>query len=172
MSDDRHGGGGTFDRMRGEAGGGSGVGRPVLRSDNEVTAREDRTATRDQLPPELPLDDETEAAFASPFLHLNFLPAVLQGDLEFIIVRDQEYGASWLKRGGVGAMMMLLRKSDRLEEGVKQEPFKYDIFAFLEAHPDRVDDIDDLRRYLALVRAEWDRRQSTTTLPDSPARIG
>lgn len=144
--------------------------RPVMRSDADVLHREDRVKTRDELPPNLP--EEMITTFAPPFLHLNFLPSVLSGDLNFIIDRDQQYGASWLKRGGVGAMMMLLRKSDRLEEGVKQDPFKYDVFAFLEAHPDRVDDIDDLRRYLALVRAEWDRRQMGEQLIDSPARIG
>lgn len=96
--------------------------------------------------------------FAAPFEHLNFVPSVLTVDLAFILEKDQEYNASWLSRGGVGAFMMLARKWDRLEPMVKR--YGYDVFAMLNAHPDRIDDIQDLRRYLTLVDAEWQRRNA------------
>lgn len=96
--------------------------------------------------------------FQKPFEHLNFLGAVLESDREEILRKDQEYNASWLTRGGVGAFMMLARKWDRLEPLVAKHG--YDIFAMLNAHPGRIDDIQDLRRYLALVGAEWQRRLS------------
>lgn len=91
--------------------------------------------------------------FLPPFEHLNYLDRVLDTDRSFIIRRDQEYNASWKRRGGVGAFMMLARKWDRMEPMVAE--FGYDIFKMLAAHPDRIDDVEDLRRYLALVNAEW-----------------
>jgi hypothetical protein len=103
--------------------------------------------------------------FEKQFAHLNYLQLVLDNDHEFLIKKDVEYGASWLKRGGVGAFMMLARKWDRLEEGVKQKPHAYDVYDFLKDHPDRIDDIQDLRRYLALVEAEWKRRVEDAALP-------
>ena len=45
---------------------------------------------------------------------------------ETLIKKDAEYGGSWLKRGGVGAYMMKVRKSDRLETQVASR--SYDIF--------------------------------------------
>lgn len=101
---------------------------------------------------------EEPQRFQPPFLHLNFLDVVLDTDHDYIIKRDQEYNASWLARGGVGAFMMLARKWDRMEPMVAK--YGYDIFAMLEAHPDRIDDVEDLCRYLTLVRSEWARRLS------------
>lgn len=132
-------------------------GRPVHRTDADVISREDRIEQRNHLPPELPdqLTDEEvgDHPFPEHFRHLNLLPEVLKEDYELVVVRDQEYNASWKARGGVGAFMMLARKWDRLEPMVAR--YHYDIFAMLEAHPDRIDDVRDLRRYLALVEAEW-----------------
>lgn len=90
------------------------------------------------------------------FHHHPFLAQVAQGDVEKLLVKDKEYGASWKKRGGVGAYMMLARKWDRLEEQVEQRA-GFDIIA--AARNDRrpegiLDDIRDLRRYLLLVEAE------------------
>jgi hypothetical protein len=131
--------------------------RPIMRSDKDLLIREDRIATRDQLPPDLPTVDQSEHMdkFLAPFEHLNFLPDVFQDDYELVVVRDQEYNASWKARGGVGAFMMLARKWDRLEPMVARHG--YDVFTMLDTHPDRIDDIRDLRRYLALVEAEWRR---------------
>ncbi len=95
--------------------------------------------------------------------------------------KDEEYGGSWLKRGGVGAFMMLARKWDRLETAMQTlmmerpgaEAYtdrdlvidKYDIIA-RAVRDDReeglLDDIGDLRRYLLLVEAEIRDRQNPT----------
>lgn len=67
----------------------------------------------------------------------------------------ESYGDSWMKRGGVGAYMMLIRKIDRME--MQAEKHKYDIFEAVEDDPRAegiIDDIRDLRRYLLLVEAE------------------
>lgn len=81
------------------------------------------------------------------------LARTLEFDYDKLIERDIEYNASWKKRGGVGAFMMLARKWDRLEPMVA----KYDgnLVAMLHAKPDRVDDVEDLRRYLELVESEY-----------------
>tara|TARA_R110000824_G_scaffold151368_1_gene322359 strand:- start:626 stop:973 length:348 start_codon:yes stop_codon:yes gene_type:complete len=68
---------------------------------------------------------------------------------------EKSYGDSWKKRGGVGAMMMLARKWDRIENQVKEQ--QYDIFNAIEKDINEegiIDDIRDLRRYLLLVEAE------------------
>ena len=83
-------------------------------------------------------------------------------DTEQLHVSEQSYGDSWRKRGGVGAFMMLARKWDRLEKQVKE--CNYDIFNAV--HIDRreegiLDDIGDLRRYLALVEAEVTRKYNS-----------
>ena len=103
--------------------------------------------------------------FETPFQHLNFIAELLSEDFTFITRKDVEYNASWKARGGVGAFMMLARKWDRLEPMAKQ--YGYDIFAMLEAHPDRIDDVEDLCRYLMLVRAEWTRMRAALPLFDT-----
>ena len=68
---------------------------------------------------------------------------------------EKSYADSWKKRGGVGAMMMLARKWDRIENQVQKEG--YDVFSAIlnDASSDGImDDIRDLRRYLLLVEAE------------------
>lgn len=72
-----------------------------------------------------------------------------------VIRKDAEYGGSWLKRGGVGAYFVMIRKFDRLETQCRK--FKFDI---LEAIQDQepgeplVDTIDDAIGYLLLIRSE------------------
>ena len=83
-------------------------------------------------------------------------------DVEGLHLAEQDYGDSWKKRGGIGAFMMLARKWDRLEKQVKE--CNYDIFNAV--HIDRreegiLDDIGDLRRYLALVEAEVTRKYNS-----------
>jgi len=91
-----------------------------------------------------------------PKSYISEIPTIMERDYTFILRRDQEYHASWLKRGGVGAFMMLARKWDRFSPMVIE--FNNDPVDMLLARPDRVDDVQDLRRYLALVNAEWNRR--------------
>lgn len=80
-------------------------------------------------------------------------------DAEVLERKDAEYGGSWLKRGGIGAFMMLCRKWDRLEQAMHTEngSDKYDVIerAVCDGREEGIlDDIGDLRRYLLLVEAE------------------
>lgn len=54
------------------------------------------------------------------FAHLPFLGPIALGDVAQLERKDREYGGSWKKRGGVGVFMMLVRKSDRLENMVDE----------------------------------------------------
>ena len=96
------------------------------------------------------------------------LKKVCARDAEVLEKKDKEYGSSWKKRGGIGAFMMLCRKWDRIETQlakVNHSPGKiasglaerYDIFAHIiidGRDEGLIDDVRDLRRYLALVEAE------------------
>lgn len=115
--------------------------------------------------------------------YIDKLAAVFAEDERVLRKKDVEYGGSWLKRGGVGAFMMLCRKWDRLETQLSRSdapfcmdggrsPSKYDIFEHVEADPRAesvLDDIRDLRRYLGLVEAELVAR-GVVTLTDLAAR--
>lgn len=73
-------------------------------------------------------------------------------DVETLQRKDQSYGSSWRRRGGVGAFMMLARKWDRIEQQASLHG--YDIFAAHDYDPGTegiLDDIADLRCYLLLV---------------------
>lgn len=66
--------------------------------------------------------------------------------------KGRAYGASWRKRGGVGAFMVLARKWDRIENICQGAG--YDIFMVCQHDVGGIlDDIQDLRRYLLLVEA-------------------
>lgn len=58
-----------------------------------------------------------------------------------LLKKDAEYGGSWLKRGGIGAYMMKVRKSDRLEEQVKKKG--YDVFAAIQASKHTSESLED-----------------------------
>ena len=107
----------------------------------------------------------------------EFLAQIAQGDVDQLEQKDREYGGSWLKRGGVGAFMMLARKWDRLEQAMTSEVVlrsrsvpgpdmivdRYDVLtrAVADGREEGIlDDIGDLRRYLLLVEAEVRRRQA------------
>lgn len=76
-------------------------------------------------------------------------------DVKTLTVKNESYGASWRKRGGVGAFMMLARKWDRLETQVTK--YGYDVFEAIRVNQgtkdDILDDIQDLRAYLLLVES-------------------
>jgi len=96
--------------------------------------------------------------------YIDELSGVLSHDGDMIREKDKAYGGSWKKRGGVGAYMMLARKIDRLEQSVLA--FGYDIFKAIEEDQrdeSTIDDIRDLRRYLALVEAEILARRNQKT---------
>jgi hypothetical protein len=82
------------------------------------------------------------------------IASLAEGDVTALKKAEKSYGDSWRKRGGVGAMMMLARKWDRIEQQVRSE--EYDVFKAIEKDPSEtgiLDDIRDLRRYLLLVEA-------------------
>lgn len=136
----------------------------MQRLDDEIKAELTKKAQTQGAVPQSAKDREwrlDELRFEKPFEHLNFISTILKEDERFIIAKDQEYNASWLRRGGTGAFMMLARKWDRLEPLVAR--YGYDVFAMLKDKPDRIDDLEDLCRYLDLVRAEWRRRQTAPT---------
>jgi hypothetical protein len=86
---------------------------------------------------------------------LRCLDILANEDVETIKTKNEQYKNSWKRRGGVGAFMMLARKWDRLEAFV--ERFNYDVFEAIKAdqRPEGIlDDIRDLRRYLAMVESE------------------
>lgn len=87
---------------------------------------------------------------------LEYFTHITLQDLVTTIHKNAEYGASWKKRGGAGAFMMLARKWDRLEEMVKRED--YDIFKAIKKSSNSgealIDTIADLRNYLTLVQNE------------------
>lgn len=84
------------------------------------------------------------------------LRRVLSQAIWVMITKNQIYGDSWKKRGGVGAFMMLARKWDRIEIQVAKSA--YDVFKACEGEIGKVDglldDICDLRNYLTLVEQE------------------
>jgi hypothetical protein len=90
------------------------------------------------------------------------LEPLLRGDAVVIREKNAQYRDSWLKRGGVGAYMMLARKWDRIEVFL-QEVCDYDLFDAFECDgrdETVLDDVADLRRYLAIVEAYyWWRRE-------------
>lgn len=94
---------------------------------------------------------ETDPRFA----HLSHLQHVMARDIATIQVKDREYGASWKRRGGIGAFMMMARKWDRLEP--QAERFGYNIFAAIQQDTRNegiLDDMKDLRNYLLLIECE------------------
>lgn len=80
--------------------------------------------------------------------------------VDTLVIKDEEYGASWKKRGGIGAFMMLARKWDRFEHFAEVQEANldtYDIFtrALADNRSEGIEaDIDDLVGYLLLARVE------------------
>lgn len=91
--------------------------------------------------------------------YLDRLLEVAESDIRVLRRKEQSYQGSWMRRGGVGAFMMLARKWDRIEAQVRvalgSAP-PWDIFAHIEERSQSdglLDDVRDLRRYLLLVEA-------------------
>ena len=40
----------------------------------------------------------------------------MESDIETLVEKEDDYGDSWKRRGGIGAFMMLARKWDRIEK--------------------------------------------------------
>jgi hypothetical protein len=88
---------------------------------------------------------------------LTKLYEVAENDIKVLHDKGAAYGDSWKKRGGVGAFMMLARKWDRIEN-ICRDKFGYDVIRACLENPyeteSMLEQIADLRRYLALVQAE------------------
>jgi len=78
-------------------------------------------------------------------------------DIQGLFRSDAQYGGSWMRRGGIGAFMMLARKWDRIAQRMTKYPDSNILKAIEEDQRAEgiIDDIRDLRRYLLLVAALW-----------------
>lgn len=86
--------------------------------------------------------------------YIKHLESIAAADVATIQRKDAEYAGSWLKRGGVGAAMNLMRKLDRIEPQLAGAG--WDVFKAIadDPRPEGIlDDLRDLRRYLFLVEA-------------------
>lgn len=94
--------------------------------------------------------------------YLDHLDPIAREDVGGLLKAQGSYADSWKRRGGVGSFMMLARKWDRMENHLRigeedGEPIYKSIFLAIrdDVRPEGIiDDIRDLRRYLALVEAE------------------
>jgi len=114
-----------------------------------------------QIPPNIAqVSTEGEFELTKEFPWLEFLTPTANSVVRVLFEKERHYRGSWRKRGGPGAMMMLARKWDRIENIVAENG--WDIFQALEAGDgDIEDDVRDLLGYLLLVLAEHERRRST-----------
>lgn len=85
----------------------------------------------------------------------ELIPVIAQEDVQRVLQKDREYGASWKRRGGVGAYMTMVRKIDRLETMVAK--YGWNVFEAAKSSDTSeslMDTIADLRCYLDLIEAE------------------
>lgn len=80
-------------------------------------------------------------------MYRDHLKALAEDLVRELIRKDEEYGSSWLKRGGQGAFMMLARKMDRLD--VQVSASGYDVFAAIDESVETSEDLRDTLRDLA-----------------------
>lgn len=59
--------------------------------------------------------------------HIRHLDDIAQEDAAGLRRAEEQYGSSWMQRGGVGAFMMLARKWDRIERAVRPRILMADI---------------------------------------------
>jgi hypothetical protein len=92
--------------------------------------------------------------------HIQFVSG---DDVAHLLKKDEEYGASWKRRGGVGAYMMMIRKIDRIVALIPEPDghptHGFDVFAMLAdesvgGSEQLLDTMRDLRGYLTLIEAE------------------
>jgi hypothetical protein len=98
---------------------------------------------------------------------LRRIPDLYDADITTLIKKYGEYGPSWKAEGGHSAFFNLKRKWDRIYNQSKKQG--WDLFAAFHADPSPqgiIDDIGDLRRYLALVEAELMEQVESGTMDD------
>ena len=84
----------------------------------------------------------------------GIIERIREEDNEALIKAGEYYGDSWCQRGGPGAWMVSCRKFDRLEQQLAK--CDWNIFKLLVDDEDidgPLDDIEDLCRYLILIRS-------------------
>lgn len=72
------------------------------------------------------------------FKHHEFLQAVANEDVRFVLEKDRSYGASWKMSGGRSAWFMLRRKIDRMLEMMKRPGARVSLEAFQKVGDDKV----------------------------------
>lgn len=105
--------------------------------------------------------------------YLRHLSSIAQNDINVLFEKEKGYKGSWKKRGGIGAFMMLARKWDRMEVFLDTDEFHWEIFKALweDTRTETIlEDIADLRRYLALVEAEFKEQTIRNELADAAHR--
>lgn len=84
-------------------------------------------------------------------------------DVAHLRVKNEEYGGSWIKRGGPGAFFMLARKWDRISLQLDRNGLRLGLVLESDGRVEGVlDDIGDLRRYLLLCLSYWEELDNPT----------
>lgn len=90
--------------------------------------------------------------------HLMHVPGILLNDDNVIKAKEAMYMGSWKSRGGIGAFFVTARKWDALENMLGKHTILYDVFDACikggDGDGSPLEQIRDLRRYLALIEAE------------------
>lgn len=137
----------------------------VFVSDGEIATDLCRVCSRGRANP---LHLTQLQAPATDVRYRDIIQHVSRDDVSRLLAKDREYGASWKRRGGVGAYMMMIRKIDRVM-AIIPEPdghpkHGFDVFAMLVdesvgGSEQLLDTMRDLRGYLTLIEAEHRVRQ-------------
>lgn len=87
------------------------------------------------------------------------LESLAIADVREVMLKNQQYGESWCRRGGGQAFAVIWRKVDRIESILKlHHGDTYDLFSAWAQNPGDIrDDIRDLRRYLLLLEEYCER---------------
>lgn len=109
---------------------------------------------------------------ADKLAYHRHLEAIAQDDIAYVRSKDEQYDASWKKRGGVGAFFTIARPWDRFEN--ISRAMGYDVFAKIReeglAGPDGslIACVRDLRRYFLLLEAEMREQEAAKDCNGAP----
>lgn len=102
---------------------------------------------------DMPLDAEySRERFSPPVPSNDELKALFSSLSELSRRKDAEYGASWCKRGGIGAWFTTVRKFDRLVTQLRQKEFNiWDVSDDVDSTESLEETIKDGINYLLLI---------------------